>query len=311
MQMLPANFANSANLGIHLKLLAMALMWGASWPAGRVLAQAASPMQNSAWRFTIAVAILLMWLYFSTHNGKSRGFPSVTRKQMLGIFAGGLIGIFGYTYCFMVGLLNVPAGRGSLVVTFNPVLTTLLAAWLFHEKFNPKIGFGMVMAVLGSLIVLTHGEPMKFFAGGFSGAEIILLGCAICWSSYALIGKVTMQGLAPLTATTYNACVGVVFLWIVSWWTEPFIALNAQPNDVFWTIVFLAIASTVLAYAWYFEGIDRLGAGTASAYISLVPVFGVLTAWLWLNEPIDASLAIGGAIAVAGVLWMNAVRAKT
>jgi len=33
---------------IHAGLLGMALMWGASWPAGRVLAQAMPPLSGSA-----------------------------------------------------------------------------------------------------------------------------------------------------------------------------------------------------------------------------------------------------------------------
>ena len=35
----------------------------------------------------------------------------------------------------------------------------------------------------------------------------------------------------------------------------------------------LAFGATVLAYAWYFDGVKHLGAGNASAYIILVPIF--------------------------------------
>jgi drug/metabolite transporter (DMT)-like permease len=64
----------------------------------------------------------------------------------------------------------------------------------------------------------------------------------------------------------------------------------------------------VLAYVWYNEGIAKLGAGVASSYISVVPVFGVIASTLLLYEPIDASLLIGGALAVTGIIWMNYAR---
>ncbi|MCX8006345.1 MAG: DMT family transporter, partial [Burkholderiaceae bacterium] len=53
---------------------------------------------------------------------------------------------------------------------------------------------------------------------------------------------------------------------------------------------------------WYNEGIAALGAGTASSYISLVPVFGVASAVLLLGEALDASLWIGGSLCIAGVV---------
>ena len=73
-------------------------------------------------------------------------------------------------------------------------------------------------------------------------------------------------------------------------------------------MLFLAVGSTVVANAWYFRGVAALGAGGASAYISLVPVFGVLVATLWLGEPVDASLVVGGLLAVGGMALMNAAR---
>jgi drug/metabolite transporter (DMT)-like permease len=73
-------------------------------------------------------------------------------------------------------------------------------------------------------------------------------------------------------------------------------------------IAFLGLGATVLAYVWYFKGIAQLGAGTAASYISLVPVFGVLSSVLYLGEAVDASLLVGGALAIAGVITMNLAR---
>ena len=65
-------------------------------------------------------------------------------------------------------------------------------------------------------------------------------------------------------------------------------------------LLFLAFGATALAYAWYFDGVKALGAGASAAYITLVPVIGVVLATLLLGERIDASTLLGGAMAVAG-----------
>lgn len=281
----------------------MAVLWGASWPAGKILAQAATPMVASAWRFSLAVAALLVWLAVV-----NRGLPRLSFKQGVGMVLGGALGVFAYAYFFMSGLQTVPAARASLVVTMNPVITTLMAALIFGERFNSRIALGMVCAFVGGIVVLTHGEPWKLFAGELGKGELILLGCVLTWSSYTLLGKKLLQGVPALTATAYTSCAGLILLWAAAWIMEPAQSPWVQSGEVLGAVAFLGLGATVLSYVWYFKGIERLGAGTAASYISLVPVFGVLGSVLYLKEAIDWSLLVGGGLAVAGVVMMNRAR---
>jgi drug/metabolite transporter (DMT)-like permease len=296
-----------AEFGVHLRLLGMALLWGASWPAGRVLAQAMPPLAGSAWRFSLAVVLLLAWLRW--HHGT---WPRLSRRQWLGLLAAGTVGVFGYSAFFMLALKNVEASRAAVVVTTNPVFTTLLAAWWFKERFNARIGLGLALAVVGAATVLTHGAPWKVLAGDIGRGEWLLLGCVATWSAYALMGKRLMVGIDSLTATAVTATIGCLLLWLAAFVFEgpatvrgAVVGLSAAA----WaSLVFLAVGATVLAYAWFYRGIEVLGAGVASSYISLVPVFGVATSVLLLGERLDASLLVGGALAIVGVVVANRAR---
>ena len=66
----------------------------------------------------------------------------------------------------------------------------------------------------------------------------------------------------------------------------------------------------VVAYNWFFTGVDQIGATSASAYNTLVPIFGVFFSWLLLGEHMDASLLVGGGIAVLGLGLMNGLASK-
>jgi drug/metabolite transporter (DMT)-like permease len=298
-----AAMVQSKTFNIHLGLLGMAILWGGSWPAGKLLAQAAPPMHAAAWRFSVAVVGLLVWLVIA-----NKGLPKLSAKQTVGMILGGAVGVFGYAYFFMYGLQSVPAGRGSLVVTMNPVFTMLMAALIFGERFNARIALGMVLAFVGGIIVLTHGEPWKLFAGELGKGELLLLGCAVMWSSYTLMGKKLLQGVPPLTAIAYTSSAGLALLWAAALAFEPSISPRSVSHEVHGAIVFLGLGATVLAYVWYFKGVADLGAGIASSYISLVPVFGVLSSVFYLGESVDLSLLVGGALAVAGVVLMNNVK---
>jgi drug/metabolite transporter (DMT)-like permease len=287
----------------HLQLLGMAFLWGASWPLGKALSQQMPPLAAASWRFTMASVMLVLWL-----GMKTRRFPDLRPRQWAALLAGGAFGVFGYGVFFMLGLSLVEAGRASLVVTINPVFTTLMAAWLFHETFNWRVALGMVVSVMGAAYVLTHGAPLALLQGEIGVGEWLLLGCIACWVIYSLLGKRSMQGIDSLTVTTITACIGTALLWMATLAFESPPRITTLPLQTIGLLLVMALGPTVLAYAWYFEGISKLGAGTASSYISLVPVFGVLMSTWFLGEAVDGALALGGALAVAGLVIMNLAR---
>jgi drug/metabolite transporter (DMT)-like permease len=212
---------------------------------------------------------------------------------------------------FMLGLAHVAAGRAALVVTCNPVLTTLIAAWWFGERLNWKIGVGMALATMGATVVITHGRPWELFAGSVGVGEFLLLGCAGTWVAYTLMGRRLLAGIDALTTTTITAGFGLIMLLASALLFEgpDTMAAPLHASTQVWSaLAFLAVGATVLAYAWYFEGVAALGAGAAAAYISLVPVFGVLFAALWLGEQVDASILLGGGLAVGGMVVMSLAR---
>jgi drug/metabolite transporter (DMT)-like permease len=295
---------------VHLRLVGMALLWGASWPAGRTLAQAMPPLSGSAWRFTLAAVLLVAWMGWQRRHVSV--LPQLTRRQWLALGLAGVVGVAGYAVFFMMALQRVEASRAAVVVTTNPVFTTLLAAWLFKEKFNARIAVGMAFALIGAATVLTRGAPWQVFTGGVGIGEWLLIGCIATWVGYTLIARALLGGIDSLTATAISSVVGTVLLWSVALTVDGAavvansIASLSAPGWL--SMVFLAVGSTVLAYAWYFRGVAELGAGTAASYISLVPVFGVASSVLVLGEPLDASLLVGGALAVAGVVLTNRAR---
>lgn len=293
------------NLSTHLRLLGMAALWGASWPWGRVVAQSMPPVTAASMRFVLASLILLPWLWRSKGENPWQNWPA---RRWLGMVAAASVGVFGYSTFFMLGLKSVAAGKAALVVALNPAATLLLAAWLFREPLNRAIGLGMTLAVAGALIVLTKGSPWHLFDGGVGQGELLLLGCVACWVSYTLIGKVVLTDVDALTTTTTTAMLGAAMLAALSLGYETPAAwrqLCGSPVHAWIDLAALALGATALAYAWYFEGIRKLGASAAAGYLTLVPVFGIAFSGLWLNESFDSSLLVGGAIAVAGMLVMH------
>ena len=293
-----------ANWRIHAQLLGMALIWGAAWSWGRIVAQAMPPLTAATLRFLISAVALLFWLY---HRDRLRALVALTRRQWAGLALAAVCGVSGYAIFFMLGLRHIGAGRAAVIFSINPALTMLGAAWLFRERLNRRILCGMMLAVGGSLVVAARGNPLLLLSALGTG-EYLIFGCVFCWVSYSLIGRRVLTGIDALTATTATAVIGGAMLLAVSLAAEGTAAWTrlAHVAPSVWAIMLaLAFGATLLAYLWYFEGIAALGAGNAAAYMTLIPVFAVLIAALWLHEPLTLSLVAGGALTVCGMVLMQ------
>ncbi|WP_298640736.1 DMT family transporter [uncultured Cardiobacterium sp.] len=295
----------TANIRCHLQLIAMALLWGATWSWGRAVVQTLPPLTAAALRLLLATVPLTLWLLY--REGRAP-LMQLNARQWLGLTAAAACGVCGYAVFFMLALQYVPAGKAATVVALNPVPPLLLAAWLFKEKLNGGILCGMVLAVLGALTAIARGNPLAVFAGGVGVGEYLLLATVLCWTGYALIGRVLLRGISPLTTTTITVLIGAVMLLALALAFDGSAfrqqALNA-PARTWGILAALALGGTMLCYLWYFDGIRHLGVGTATSYMALVPVFGIAIATLWLHEPLHASLLVGGTMVVAGMWLMN------
>ena len=288
----------------------MAALWGASWPLGKVVAQAMPPLAASSLRFILASLVLVVWLY---RSGRMKGLLALNIWQLVGMGSASTVGVLGYSVFFLLSLKSLPSGKAAMVVALNPVLTMFFAVLLFRESVNWVMGTGVVLAVTGALYALTDGSLNSLQPGQSGMGELLLLGCAGCWVAYTLIGRMVLATVDSLTTTTVTSAIGAVLLFISSMVLEGPAAwkgLLDAPAGAWLSIVALALGATAAAYAWYLNGVKVLGAGSAAAYMSLVPLFGILFSSLWLGEALTVSLLSGAALAISGMLLMNLGRLR-
>lgn len=296
--------------GIHLRLIGMAILWGASWPWGRMVAQTIPPITGSAIRFVIASLALLIWLYTADQFKNAR---TLSAKQWLGLLATGATGIFAYAVCFLIALQWIPSGKASAVIALNPAVTLILARLFFKEKLNITIIAGIAMAIFGSLYAISQGNPLRFLSGAVGLGEYLLLGCVLSWVAYTLIGRKLLGGIDALTATTFSTVFGTGLLLATSFIVEgpqAWMTAYHAPLLIYGALVGMALGATVLGYYWFFMGVKALGAGNASAYVALVPVFGISISAIFLGEPLHTSLLIGAPLAILGMMVMHRGQGK-
>ena len=288
---------------IYLKLTLVAMIWGGTFIAGRIIARVLPPMTAATARFAIAVVLLLAIVRIA-----DGGLPRLDRTQIALTAALGFFGIFLYNLCFFVALSHMPAGRTALFVAINPIVTALLAAMLLRERLGPRKWLGIAIAFTGAAIVITRGDVLGAFGNisqSLGKGELVML-CGISgWAAYTLIGRFALKTLTPIAATTYAALWGLLFLAIGASTEYARLDLSRVNWQVAASIVYLGVAGTVIGFIWYYEGVKAIGPSRTSVFNNLVPVCGILFAALLLGEPVLLSMVIGGILAIIGVALAN------
>jgi drug/metabolite transporter (DMT)-like permease len=283
-------------LRTYAKLAVTMFFWGGTWVAARYAVREVMPLGVATWRFLFA-AVSLFAIVVRQYR---RLFP-LTRRELLLVLAMGASGIFLYNLCFLFGMRYISAGRGALVVALNPVVTLLAAVYFMGERMTPTKALGSALATLGCLLVIGHGNPLALLAGEVGPGEILILGCALMWAIYTLVGRVATQTLPPLVMTAYASGFGFLILLAVALADNP-AQLVPDYSPLAWSaILFLGLLGTTLGFTWFSAAVRDIGAQRASVFINLVPVAAVLQGAVLLGERLDPSVLAGGALVIAGV----------
>lgn len=285
---------------VYCKLVLVALIWGTTFIVGRVVVQQISPVPAAFCRFAIATLCLLLITYRT--EGK---LPRLKLHLVPLIVLLGLTGVFAYNVLFFIGLQTVPASRAALIVALNPIMVALGSTFVLEEKMRPLRWLGIAISLVGTAIVIAQGNPMRLLSGAFTWGDLYILGCPLCWAIYTLISKRVIKDLSPFTTSTYACLVGMVALFAVAL-PDQLIPQMQQLSPMIWlALAYLGCFSSAIAFGWYNEGLQAIGAARASVFINLIPLFAILLAAIFLKEPITLSLVTGGALVVAGVFLTN------
>jgi len=284
----------------YIKLFLVALFFGGTFIAGRIMAANLPPFTSAFLRFLLASFFLVLFVF--KKYGK---FPQINFQQFLLIIALGLTGVAGYNFFFFSGLKFITASRASMIISLNPSVITILSILIFKDKFTKFKFIGITLSLTGALIVISQGDLQVILQGNIGWGELLILGCVVCWSSFTVLGKITMKNLKPIIAVTYACLAGTLILILPTYW-EGVLQNITQYNVEVWLSVFvLGFLGTVLAFTWFYEGIDKIGPSRAGIFINFVPVFATLMGVLILHEKLSPSLIIGAIFVVSGVYLTN------
>lgn len=296
----------TSRAAIHLKLVIAPAFWAMTPIFGRLLADYHAPYAFVFGRFIVASAFL--WLFM--HAGRGGAAPRLQIRHLGRLAVLGLTGVCLHNVLMFIGVESTPANRATLILASISLMVALIDGVVLRRPTHPQALGGILLGFVGTALVITEGRVLDVFQGSVGRGEFMLLGAALAWALYSILGRPLLDEVSPLYVTYYSTLVGTLMLVPFVWHDAGALAAIVVDRRAWAMMGFLGLLNSALGFLWYYQGVNALGAMTTAAYLNLMPVFGVVLSWLFLGEVPSAALLAGGALVIGGLLLMHKVERR-
>ncbi|EOC0577550.1 O-acetylserine/cysteine exporter [Cronobacter sakazakii] len=279
-----------------LLALLVVLAWGLNFVVIKVVLHAMPPLLLAGLRFLLVAFPALLFV----------ARPKVPFRLLLGY---GLTISFGqFAFLFSAIKFGMPAGLASLVLQAQAFFTIVLGVFAFRERLQAKQLTGIALAV-GGMLVLIEGSlnDQHVALTGF----MLTLAAALSWACGNIFNKKIMQLPTPpavMSLVVWSALIPVLPFFAASLVFDGADAVVQSlvhiDSVTVLSLVYLAFIATILGYGIWGTLLGRYETWRVAPLSLLVPVVGLASAALLLDERLSVLQIIGALLVMAG-LYIN------
>ncbi len=279
-----------------LLALLVVVVWGLNFVVIKVGLHNMPPLMLAGLRFLL---VAFPALFFVAR-------PKIPFRLLLGYGLTISFGQFAFLFCAIN--FGMPAGLASLVLQAQAFFTIILGALVFGERLQGKQLAGIALAVVGVLVLAEaslNGQHVALL--GF----LLTLAAAFCWASGNIFNKKIMQletRPAVMSLVVWSALIPILPFMAASYLLDgPTVMLHSLvtlDQTTILSLIYLAFVATIVGYGIWGALLGRYETWRVAPLSLLVPVVGIASAALLLDEKLGALQLVGALLVMAG-LYIN------
>ena len=270
-----------------LLALAVVAVWGTNFAVIGDTLKTLPPLLFATLRFGAVVFPLILFV--------KRPAASWRLLALYGIAIG--VGQFGLLFLAIKG--HIAAGLASLIVQTQAVFTIAIAMLTTGERLKPLQWPALALALAGLAVVMAHT------GGEVSIAGIgLVLGAALAWS----VGNTVQRAAGPvdmLGFITWSSLFAVpplaALALAVEGWPAIRAGLAAATPGTWVAVAWQAVGNSLFGYGAWGWLLARYPASSVAPTSLLVPVFGMASTAIFLDEALPTWKLMAAALIIAGL----------
>ena len=269
----------------------MNFFWAAVYSAYKVIGQNLPTGAIVTLRFGLAALCLLFaWPWLP-------GKPPRGRDLALTCFMGIFLFVLGQRLQVYGNYLG-RAGDSSVLMAFEPLTTSVIAAIFLREHIGPRRWAGFGLGLGG--VALLHGVWRADFHWTGLGASLIFISSFVCEGAYSVMGKPIILRAGVMKMLAVSLAVGTVANLLIDGRSTIAAAL-ILPVQAWMLLLVLAIVCTAIGYSLWFMVIRECPVNVAALTVFAQSIFGVAIATVWLHEKLHWGQFFGCLTIMAGL----------
>lgn len=284
-----------ANILIKLAPVIFVLLWATGFVGARYGTADAEPLFFLFVRFSIAFALLLVFLIVWL-KPKNIPWPEVWHSVLIGIFLHGIY-LGGVFYAVSKGM---PAGIASLIVSVQPFFTVFIAYLWLGEQISIWRLLWFVAALFGIFLVLFPELDIAAAIPGITGISLFAtMLSTIAISLGAVYQKRHVKNL--------NLWVGAAAQYVGAASIVGLVSLLIEEQRLVWTgsttfaMAWLVFVLSIGAIALLMYLIKQGNASSVASLFFLVPVVAFFMTWILFDETLTFVQITGSFLVVVSV----------
>lgn len=294
------------------------VLWGLNLPLSAALLKHFDPFWVSPLRYVVATVLLGGLLVASLGPSQLRSPIPLWRVAVLSLC------VAGFLVLYNLGLYRTHPMTVAALSAGSPVYVAVVSRLMTGARLERGFWGATALTLIGAGIAI-GGRAQAGIASGsgpggaafsLQGGELLVVLGICSWTAYSILAQRWFAPSTPQLRRTYLTTIGAL-PWLLLFWAGARATglvgapnLNPAPEPVIQLLVAAVFCTALATVAWN-TGVNRLGIQTGGLWQNMVPVFAVLISLLFFGVQPLAEQLVGGAVVLAGVLYMQWQRASS
>ena len=283
------------------------VIWSGNFIVSRYAIHLSGPVSLAFFRWTTATIFMFPFAYKNFIKERA-----IFKANAFYFFLMGLVGFAIYnTLIYTAGHYTTAINMALFGSTVHPIVAALLAAYVVNEKLHWKNITGIILGLIGTVYLLTKGDMANIIHFEIGTGDLWMIAAGFCFGSYNVFVRKKPSGISNNSFLLCLFAIGSILLFPAAMYEMKYVQPVVFNSHLLWIVLYIGIGNSTISYLIWNNAIQKIGAGKAALFGTLIPLLSSLEAVFFLGEKFSSAQIVSGLIIVTGIIvntWPTPVK---